>query len=125
MAFLAATALGQGAGIYVNEVPTISNGGLVGGALRPTGTSPSSGPSSPVLPPFALGPDAPTLSTSFDCFDFDDNPVENGGFYSIPPDPIGAAGPDRVIAVVNTMIEARTKAGVLLYRDALADFFLL
>jgi hypothetical protein len=63
------------------------------------------------------------VSTIFDGFDFDDNAVENGGFYFIPPDPIGAAGTDRVVAVVNAMIEARTKAGGLLWRDSLAVFF--
>jgi hypothetical protein len=46
----------------------------------------------------------------FEGFGFDDNSAENGGFLFIPPDPIGAAGKSRVIAVVNTMIEARTKA---------------
>ena len=49
----------------------------------------------------------------FEGFGFDDNATENGGFRFIPPDPIGAAGKSRVIAVVNTMIESRTKGGTL------------
>ena len=61
--------------------------------------------------------------TSFDAFYFDDNATENGGYIFIPPDPIGAAGLDRLIAVVNVMIEARDKSSTLLWRDALRDFF--
>ena len=63
------------------------------------------------------------LLTTIEGFDFDDNITETG-LPSIPPAPIGAAGLDRVIAVVNRMIEAHDKAGALLFRDALADFFI-
>jgi hypothetical protein len=63
------------------------------------------------------------VGTTFDGFNFDDNPTENGGYRFIPPDPIGAAGTDRLIAVVNCMIEARDKTGGLLWRDSLKDFF--
>jgi hypothetical protein len=38
--------------------------------------------------------------------------ASNGGFYHIPPDPIGAAGPSHLVSVVNTSIEWHTKAGV-------------
>ena len=62
------------------------------------------------------------IGTVFEGFGFDDNATENGGYLFIPPDPMGAAGTDRLVAVVNTMIEARTKAGALLWRDALKDF---
>jgi hypothetical protein len=55
--------------------------------------------------------------------DFDDNIVENGGFVFIPPDPIGAAGGSRLVAVVNTMIECRNKGGKLRWRSGLANFF--
>jgi hypothetical protein len=55
-------------------------------------------------------------------YNFDDNGTETG-FVFIPPDPIGAAGPDRVIAVVNVGIECRNKTGTLIFRDALKDFF--
>jgi hypothetical protein len=106
------------------EVPMISGGGLMGGVMRdtrprvPIPRRPETSPPTPILNPFS-----PVLGSSFDGFDFDDNPTENSGFYFIPPDPSGAAGTDRVIAVVNTMIEARTKTGTLIFRDALADFF--
>ena len=65
---------------------------------------------------------APGISTNFLGFGYDDNATETGAV-SIPPDPMGAAGPDRLVAVVNSMIEARSKSGVLLWRDSLADFF--
>ncbi len=60
---------------------------------------------------------------SFLGYNFDDNATENNGFLFIPPDPMGAAGPDRLIGVVNTGLECRTKTGTLLYRDSLKDFF--
>ncbi|MBI4536163.1 MAG: hypothetical protein HY708_07780, partial [Ignavibacteriae bacterium] len=101
----------------------ISSGGLAAGSVRPLETPNSGVRVSPALPPFVPSADAPVLSSSFEGFDFDDNATETGGTYFIPPDPIAAAGPDRIIAVVNVMIEARTKAGVLIFRDALADFF--
>ena len=69
-------------------------------------------------------PLAPAIGTAFEGFNFDDNGVETGGWVFIPPDPIGAAGADRLIAVVNVMIEARDKTGTLLWRDALKDFFM-
>ena len=63
------------------------------------------------------------VNRTFQGFGFDDNATENGGFRFIPPDPIGAAGKSRVIAVANTMIESRTKGGKLKWRDSLSDFF--
>jgi hypothetical protein len=63
------------------------------------------------------------IGITFEGLDFDDNAAENGGNLFIPPDSMGAVGTDRVIAVVNTMIEARNKGGTFLFRDSLADFF--
>jgi hypothetical protein len=71
----------------------------------------------------AAAPLSVDVDKRFEGFGFDDNPVEAGGFYFIPPDPIGAAGHSRVIAVVNAMIEARTKGGHLRWRQGLEDFF--
>ena len=42
---------------------------------------------------------SPNTITTFDGFDYDDNPVYNGGFSFIPPDPSGVAGLDRVIEI--------------------------
>jgi hypothetical protein len=59
----------------------------------------------------------------FLAYNFDDNATETGGWLFIPPDPCGAAGLDRVMAVVNVGIECRDKLGGLIFRDALRDFF--
>ena len=69
------------------------------------------------------GPLAPSIGNTFEGFNYHDNITETDGWMFIPPDPIGAAGTDRLIAVVNVMIEGRTKTGSLLWRDALRDFF--
>lgn len=58
----------------------------------------------------------------FPAYNFDDNIIE-AGTMMIPPDPCGAAGPDRLIAVVNVGIECRDKAGNLIFRDSLRDLF--
>jgi hypothetical protein len=69
------------------------------------------------------GVGAPVIAKTFDGFDYIDN-ITEGNPPRIPPDAIGAAGFDRVIAVVNSMIEVRDKeAGMLLARDSLSDFF--
>ena len=70
-----------------------------------------------------VAPLAPQVQKSFLSVDFDDNAEENDGFRFIPPDAIGAAGKSRVIAVVNTMIEARNKGGHQEWRSSLAEFF--
>lgn len=57
-----------------------------------------------ILGPHGGADDIPlTITSSFNGFDFDDNATENSGFRFTPPDPCGAAGTDRIIAVVNTM----------------------
>lgn len=63
------------------------------------------------------------VQKSFLGVNFDDNAEENDGFRFIPPDPIGAVGHSRVISVVNTMIESRTKGGKKKWRSSLAEFF--
>ncbi len=60
--------------------------------------------------------------TTFDGITFDED-ASNSGFYHIPPDPIGAAGPSHLVSVVNTSIEWFTKAGVLQNSQSLASFF--
>ena len=67
-------------------------------------------------------PLAPGLTGSFEGINFDDNHVLSGQYY-IPPDPIAAAGPNHVVAVVNSAIEWYTKSGTRQYRQSLYDFF--
>lgn len=56
----------------------------------------------------------PALSTSFDSLDFDDNAANTTGFYYIPPDPSGAAGPNHVMNVTNVSVQIHTKTGTKL-----------
>lgn len=92
----------------INEVEPFPNSGS-------TGMTEFSGTAMPVM--------TQDLKKTFEGFGFDDNALENEGFRFIPPDPIGAAGHSRVIAVVNTMIESRNKGGALKWRTSLANFF--
>ena len=59
----------------------------------------------------------------YEAMDFDDNATETSGSIFIPPDPIGAAGPNGLLAVTNVMIEMLNKDGTLRFRDSLQDFF--
>ncbi len=109
--------------IYAAEETTISGGAefniMLQEAIR-TGNIDNfiySGNFTPLIP------NSLNTVTTFDGFDYDDNPIFNGGFSFIPPDPSGVGGLDRVIAVVNTMIECRDTTGTLLWQDDLAGFF--
>jgi len=79
----------------------------------PFATSPTRGPN-----PAGFIP-----GIGFLAYNFDDNILETGSMF-VPPDPCGAAGPDRLLAVVNAGIECRDKVGNLIFRDSLHDFFL-
>ena len=68
------------------------------------------------------GPLAPGLDTTIEGINFDEN-AANSGSYSIPPDPIGAAGLAHVLSVVNTSIEWHLKDGTQQFSDQLEDFF--
>jgi len=70
------------------------------------------------LPP----PLAPSFYKIIEGINFDED-AANTGSYHIPPDPIGAAGIDHVVSVVNTSIEWFTKAGLNQNSESLADFF--
>lgn len=52
----------------------------------------------------------PGLLTSIEAINFDQN-TANTGFFQIPPDPMGAAGPNHVVNVVNSSIQWFSKAG--------------
>ena len=86
----------------------------------------------PIGPPLSidsddviLGPDplAPPLEGTIEGANFDTNATNTGGYLFIPPDPIGAAGPNHVVSVVNVTIEWHTKTGVLENSQSLASFF--
>jgi hypothetical protein len=113
-------------GIVPEGDPAISSGAL--GAIEPPVASVPSRPGAGYLKhPLSLA--RITVDKTFDSVGFDDNQVENinpatgTGARFIPPDPIGAVGLNRVVAVVNTMIEVRTKEGTFVWREGLKDFF--
>jgi hypothetical protein len=54
---------------------------------------------------------APPLGPNWKGFDFDDNALTTPNWYFIPPDPMGAAGPNHVVNVGNVSIQWFTKAG--------------
>ena len=102
-------------------IPEPSDGALMAG-YQPEGRwGPSPGQPS-LLPTKPGSPDAPATLVDFDGMNFETNFTETN-FLFVPPDPTAAAGPDRVISVVNVSIEGRSKTGTLLFRDALRDFF--
>ncbi len=110
---LAQRAEGYHEAIRSGEVPQISGGGEMN-MLRNRGMQPAAEKSSaPHFRPSAKLAAGPVLGVSFDALDFVADGSYNGGYYHIPPDPIGAAGPSHVVCVVNTSIEWYTKAGVL------------
>jgi hypothetical protein len=86
------------------------------------------GPIGPVLKrpqpsvPKQINPNAPAVLQTIEGINFDEN-ASNTGFYQIPPDPIGAAGPNHVVSVVNSSIEWHTKAGVQQNSQSLQSFF--
>jgi len=121
LAFVSSLHAADGPSLRTEGAPVRSGGSFVTSRQSSEGVllGPSSAPGGPIGPEPLV-----TIGTTFEGFGFDDNATENGvGRLFIPPDPLGAAGTDRVIAVVNSMIEARTKAGTLLWRDSLKEFF--
>jgi hypothetical protein len=112
------------------QSPQIQTEGAPEPSIRPESVQPeraalrvSRRKAAPPIEASAAAPLSVDVQKHFEGFGFDDNPAETGGFFFIPPDPIGAAGHSRVIAVVNSMIEARTKGGHLKWRVGLQDFF--
>ena len=79
-------------------------------------------PAYQVVEPSADIPLAPGLAVGIAGITFDED-ATNSGYYHIPPDPIGAAGPNHVVSVVNTSIEWHTKGGTQQHSQSLANFF--
>jgi hypothetical protein len=75
----------------------------------------------PLIPDF-LGYLSPNILVSFDAINFDGDHT-NTAHYHIPPDPIGAAGLNHVVNVVNTSIEWYTKTGSNQNSQSLSEFF--
>jgi hypothetical protein len=66
---------------------------------------------------------APSLLSSIEGFNYNDNPTYNG-FYFIPPDPIAAAGPLHVVNIGNCIIQWHRKSdGVTENTQSLKSFF--
>lgn len=118
-AALAVTAVA--AGPLTAEPPQVSGGGEASGRPLVIEGSRAGATSEPDRPHRLASPHG-VGGPSFEAFGYDDNFTENG-FRTIPPDPIGAAGTNRLVAVANSMIEARDKTGGLIFRDALKDFY--
>ncbi len=87
-------------------------------ATLPLGNSPVAA----VQPGGAPAPASPGTEADFGAIDFDTD-ASNSGYYHIPPDPHGAAGPNHVVNVVNTSIEWYTKDGTNQHSGQLEDFF--
>lgn len=106
------------AAIVAAEEPQISAGAEAaaeGDALRTLGLqSVALGIRNPAVDALLGGP-------KWDAIKFLDVAVLTGSF-NIPPDPMGASGPDRNIDVVNTAIESWDKTGTLQWRASLKTF---
>ena len=56
--------------------------------------------------------------TTIEGINFDQD-ASNSGYYHIPPDPNGAAGPNHLVSITNTSIQWFTKTGTLQYSNRL------
>jgi hypothetical protein len=106
--------------IFPAETPTPSGGSQA-----------SSGAARPVFRAFALAVDAtqevllnpdPLAPFCFDSLNYDEQGALSS-FPIIPPDPIGAAGSNHLLSVVNSAVECHTKTGVKQFSRSLQDFF--
>lgn len=66
--------------------------------------------------------DAPGVFKTIEGINFNED-AANTNYYHIPPDPIGAAGMDHVVSVVNTSIEWFAKSGFQQNSESLISFF--
>jgi len=86
-------------------------------------------PSTPAAAPPANNTGGVTLPvTSFSGPTIDDDktetaPIQPPGLRFVPPDPIGAAGPDHVVGVTNVLVNFYRQDGTADFQDSLYDFF--
>jgi hypothetical protein len=109
------------AGALTAEVPEISAGGQANLDAQENGLI-APGPdawSGTVAPPRT---DGFFGGATWTAINFIGN-ANQTGFFQIPPDPMGAVGPDRAIDVVNSCIESWTKTGVLQWRTPVKNLF--
>ena len=121
-----------GAAPTASVTPQSSEGGFVSNTPRPSaGSYRAHTPLAPAVHggPQAVAPGteipqaAPVPSTLIEAINFDRN-AQLTGMYNVPPDPIGAAGPNHVVAVVNTSIFWATKANTGRTEQSLRSFFI-
>ena len=87
------------------------------------GPGPSALIETPLVTPatFALEPLAPLSAPVIEGLNFDDNATNTGGTVFIPPDPIGAVGPDHLVSIVNASIEWHSRAGIKQHSQGLGS----
>ena len=90
-------------------------------AVGPPLTTKSEGVRAQTLDP-TLELSAPAPQNTFEGINIDEN-ADLTGLLIIPPDPIAAAGPDHIVAVVNSSVEWYTKTGVLQVSLSMEDQF--
>jgi hypothetical protein len=95
----------------------------IGPMIQSTSPVEAVGPSDLGKPDGRRPSGAPPLGVSFGGFNFLDNATNTGGWYFIPPDPIGAAGPFHVVNVGNVTIQWFNKVGVQQNQQSLQSFF--
>ena len=108
--------------ISTKEVPKISGGALFNTVSQLAKYSRTDYRINNVYKKFKAPPAAQSTTSSFDAIDFDGN-ASNSGYYSIPPDPNGAAGLNYLVNIVNTSIEWYTKTGTKINSISLQNFF--
>lgn len=94
--------------LRTSDATVMDNGVLAGSTAVPDAPAPK--------------PLAPALTSSFDTTTLVTN-IINTGFIFIPADPIGAAGPNHLVNVVNVTLRIHDKAGTILEDTSLASFF--
>ncbi|RPJ20894.1 MAG: hypothetical protein EHM35_18910, partial [Planctomycetaceae bacterium] len=120
VALLAPPAGGGTASRLYHDPPEVSSGGMANLLSR---FHPLRGIPGPQEPPSLYGPESFAIGSTLEAYSFTDNATLNSGSYFIPPDAIGAAGEERLIAIVNAGIECRNKSGTLQWRSSLRNFF--